>query len=115
MKQLLLKDAKTDNSQCARLLRRFKDGESITSMSAYMLMGITQLGARIKELEDKGYVFNRPWIDLPSGKRVKQYSLMPCSKCGSLDQYHAWDGFAFCQICFEDLKSNAENLTEIEQ
>jgi len=66
---------KTDNSQCGRLLRRFKDGRSVTSLSATILMGITQLGARLTELERKGHEFNKVWIDLPNGKRVKQYSL----------------------------------------
>jgi len=101
-------------TQCKRLLRRFKGGEPITSMSAFTLMGITQLGARIKELEAQGYSIIRPWIDLPSGKKVKQYSLMPCSKCGSPEQYQAWDGFAFCLGCYEDLKSDAQSLTEDE-
>ena len=66
---------KTDNSQCARLLRRFEDGEKITTMSAYMLMGITQLARCISDLEKRGHEFNKVWFDLPNGKRVKQYSL----------------------------------------
>lgn len=67
--------AKTDNSQCGRLLRHFQNGGKVTSLSAVTFFGITQLGARIKELEAKGHVFHRPWIDLPTGKRVKIYSL----------------------------------------
>ena len=74
--QMTLDQAKTDNSQCGRLLRRFKDGEKITSFSAYMLMHITQLGARLYELEGKGYRFDKKWVTLTSGTRVKQYSLI---------------------------------------
>lgn len=66
---------KPENTQCARLLKHFKQGGEVTSMSAYLLWGITQLGARITELEKQGYEFNRPRIKLPTGKRVCQYSL----------------------------------------
>lgn len=68
-------EAITDNTQKGRLLRHFKDGGEVTAMSAFMLFGITQLGTRISELETDGHEFNRPWIDLPTGKRVKIYSL----------------------------------------
>ena len=65
-----------DKTQKGRLKRHFENGGMVTSMSAFMLFGITQLGARIKELEVDGLEFNRPRITLPSsGKRVCQYSL----------------------------------------
>jgi len=65
-----------DNSQKGRLRRHFESGGMVTSMSAFMLFGITQLGARIKELESDGLEFQRPRITLPSSKkRVCQYSL----------------------------------------
>lgn len=74
--QMTIDQIKTDNSQCGRLLRHFKNGGKVTSMSAYMLFGITQLGARIKDLETKGHRFARPRITLPaSGKSVCQYSI----------------------------------------
>ena len=91
----------TDKTQNARLLRLFKDGKEITSMSAFMLMGITQLGARIKELEAKGYSFNRPWIDLPTGKRVKLYSLKKCSACNGTGLKTDVNGVVEDDVCPE--------------
>ncbi len=66
---------KPENTQKARLLKHFQQGGMVTSLSAYMLWGITQLAARISEIEDDGYVFNRPRVKLPTGKIVCQYSL----------------------------------------
>lgn len=39
------------------ILKYIADFGSITSYQAYLDLGITQLGARIKELKEKGYVF----------------------------------------------------------
>ena len=48
-----------DNSQCARLLAHFKAGGSVTSFEAYDLFKITQLSARITELEARGIAIER--------------------------------------------------------
>ena len=45
-------------TQKERILKYINDYGSITSWEAYSDLGVTQLGARIKELKDKGYVFN---------------------------------------------------------
>lgn len=42
-------------SQRKRVLDRLKKGQRVTSLDAYNLMGITQLGARIFELRAQGY------------------------------------------------------------
>lgn len=62
-------------TQCERLLTYIKERGSITSLSAFMLMQITQLARCISDLENQGHVFNKTWITLNSGTRVKQYSL----------------------------------------
>ena len=48
-----------DNSQCARLLAHLKAGGSVTSFEAYDLFKITQLAARITDLERRGVVIER--------------------------------------------------------
>jgi hypothetical protein len=80
--QLLLEQLNTKKSQCDRLLELFKRGGTITSLEATIHYGITQLGARLTELEEKGYVFNKVWKTLPSGTRVKEYSLVIAEKRG---------------------------------
>ena len=62
-------------TQCERLLEHFSKGKSITSLEAYIKFGITQLGTRISELEEKGYRFTRPRIKTETGKTVCRYSL----------------------------------------
>lgn len=46
-------------TQKDRVLRYIKDFGSITSIQAAVDLGITQLSARIVELERMGYVFNK--------------------------------------------------------
>ena len=65
----------TKRTQCERLLAHFNDGKSITSLKAYLEFGITQLGTRLSELEEKGHRFARPRIKTESGKTVCSYSL----------------------------------------
>lgn len=48
-------------TQKERIVKYCRDFGSITSMDAYMDLGITQLGARIKELEEAGVLFKRTW------------------------------------------------------
>ena len=67
------------NSQADRLLNHFKAGGTVTSLEAYQQHGITQLAARITELEIEGCIINRAWIKVTNrfGEecRVKEYSL----------------------------------------
>ena len=44
-------------TQCDRIIDYIKRYGSITSWQAYADLGITQLGARIYNLKEKGYVF----------------------------------------------------------
>lgn len=46
-------------TQCDKILEYIRRFGSITSWQAYADLGITQLGARIWELKDRGYVFTK--------------------------------------------------------
>lgn len=49
-------------TQRSRIVRYLKDFGSITSWEAYEALGVTQLGARIFELKEKGYEFKKEWV-----------------------------------------------------
>lgn len=49
-------------TQKQAILQYIKDFGGITSMEAYMDLGITQLGARIFELKEDGYDFDKTTI-----------------------------------------------------
>ena len=65
-------------TQCDKILKYINDFGSITSYEAYAELGITQLGARIFELEDEGYVFRKETVESKNryGEKVqyKRYS-----------------------------------------
>ena len=46
-------------TQCERIIKYINDFGSITSFEAYTDLGITQLGARLDNLQKEGYVFKR--------------------------------------------------------
>ena len=50
-------------TQRDRVLQYIKDSGSITSWEAYSELGITQLGARIFELKDRGYNFEKERVN----------------------------------------------------
>ena len=62
-------------SQVNRLLAHFNGGGTVTSFEAYERFGITQLGARIKELETRGVAVGRSPVH-HNGKRYVRYSLV---------------------------------------
>lgn len=62
-------------SQCNMILKLLQSGGSVTSYEAYAKFGITQLGARIKELEERGIVIGRVWEQTPNHRRYKRYFL----------------------------------------
>lgn len=49
-------------TQGERIKQYCKDFGSITSMQAFMDLGVTQLATRIKELEEKGTLFDRETV-----------------------------------------------------
>lgn len=46
-------------TQKERLIRYLKDNKSITALEAVRELGILQLSARLVELENEGYVFDK--------------------------------------------------------
>lgn len=67
-------------SQTERIIKYLKERGKITSFEAYAYLGITQLGARIDDLQKQGYVFKK---EQKTGKdrygkptRFVEYSLM---------------------------------------
>lgn len=48
-------------TQKDRILQYIREFGSISSWEAYKELGITQLGARIKELKEEGYEFQTEW------------------------------------------------------
>lgn len=47
-------------TQCKRIIDYIRENGHITSFEAYEKLKITQLGARITDLESRGFEFNRP-------------------------------------------------------
>ena len=67
-------------NQKDRILKYIRDFGSISSRDAYTDLGITQLGARIDDLQKEGYTFKKEW---EAGKNrynepvtYKRYSLV---------------------------------------
>lgn len=64
---------KQSQSQNARILAHLKNGGRITSLEALNQFGCLRLSARIKDLRDRGHEIHAEFIEVSSGKRVKQY------------------------------------------
>lgn len=60
-------------NQKTQILNYIEKHGSISSYEAYSKLGITQLGARIDDLQNDGYVFKREWIRNRKDGRVKDY------------------------------------------
>ena len=62
-------------TQCDRILKYIRDFGSITSWQAYQDLGVTQLSARITNLQDRGYSFSRKAIKAKNryGDNVRFY------------------------------------------
>ena len=60
-------------AQSKQLLRHFIEGGKITIMTAFRIFGITSLHRRLSDLRERGIIIEDDWIDLPSGRRVKEY------------------------------------------
>lgn len=67
---------KQSQSQNARILAHLKNGERITSLDALNQFGCLRLSARIKDLRDRGHAIHAEFIEVSSGKRVKQYFMV---------------------------------------
>lgn len=63
-------------TQCKRIIDYIRANGHITSLVAYEELKITQLCARITDLESRGFVFNKPRFKVGSCKNpVAHYSI----------------------------------------
>lgn len=63
-------------TQCKRIIDYIRANGHITSLEAYEKLKITQLCARISDLESRGFVFNKPRFKVGSCKNpVAHYSI----------------------------------------
>jgi len=63
-------------TQCKRIVEYIRANGYITSLMAYEKLGVTQLGARITDLESRGFEFNRPRYKVGNCKNpVAHYSI----------------------------------------
>lgn len=63
-------------TQCKRIVEYIREKGCITSLVAYEELKVTQLCARIIDLESRGFVFNKPRFKVGSCKNpVAHYSI----------------------------------------
>lgn len=60
-------------SQKTEVIEYIQKHGSISSCEAYARLGITQLGARIDELQKDGYMFKKEWIRKRKNGKVKDF------------------------------------------
>ena len=58
-----------------QILEHLKSGKTITSLEALQEYGCLRLSARIYDLKARGHRIDSQMIDLPNGKRCKEYRL----------------------------------------
>ena len=64
-------------SQCKRIVEYIREKGCITSLEAYQKLKVTQLAARITDLESAGFVFVRPRYKVADCKNpVTHYSIV---------------------------------------
>ena len=63
-------------TQCKRIVDYIRANGHITSLVAYKELGVTQLCARIYDLESLGFVFNKPRFKVGNCKNpITHYSI----------------------------------------
>ena len=63
-------------TQCKRIVDYIRANGHITSLVAYKELGVTQLCARIFDLESLGFIFNKPRFKVGSCKNpIAHYSI----------------------------------------
>ena len=63
-------------TQCKRIIEYIRENGHITSYEAYAKLEITQLAARITDLESRGFEFNKPRYKVGNCKNpVAHYSI----------------------------------------
>lgn len=63
-------------TQCKRIVAYIREKGCITSLEAYQKLKVTQLAARITDLESLGFVFNKPRFKVGNCKNpITHYSI----------------------------------------
>lgn len=64
-------------SQCKRIVEYIRKKGHITSLEAYQRLNVTQLAARITDLESLGFVFAKPRLKVDGCRQpVTHYSIV---------------------------------------
>nr|DAN81428.1 MAG TPA: helix-turn-helix domain protein [Caudoviricetes sp.] len=64
-------------SQCKRIVEYIREKGCITSLEAYQKLKVTQLAARITDLESAGFVFAKPRLKVDGCRQpVTHYSII---------------------------------------
>ena len=75
-------------TQCKRIVEYIREKGCITSLEAYQKLKVTQLAARITDLESAGFVFAKPRLKVGGCRQpVTHYSIVenlnkPSTACG---------------------------------
>jgi hypothetical protein len=70
-----MKEEHSNESQCKKIIKYLREGNTLTPMEALRNFDCFRLGARIYELKDRGNIIETEIIKLSNGKRVARYSL----------------------------------------
>ena len=63
-------------TQTKKIKAYLEDGNSITGMVALEKFGCWSLPRRICDLKESGFPIDSQFIELPNGKRIKEYWMM---------------------------------------
>ena len=64
-------------TQCKRIIEYIRENGHITSYEAYAKLDITQLAARITDLESRGFVFAKPRMKVGGCRQlITHYSIV---------------------------------------
>lgn len=64
----------SQQTQKEQILSALKSGQKITPIDALNEFGCFRLGARIYDLKEAGHQIDKAMVEVPSGKRVAEYS-----------------------------------------
>ncbi len=79
-------------SQSDQILTALKRGVRLTPLDALTEFNCMRLASRISALRQKGEPIQDRWIQTPSGKRVKEYWIIPKEMTMFNDRVSAYGG-----------------------
>lgn len=85
-------------TQCKRIVEYIRKNGNITSLMEYEKLGVTQLCARIVDLESLGFVFNKPRFKVGNCKNpITHYSIAE----SGFEPWHVEDE-GWWEVCDDD-------------